>query len=97
MRHLRAVGEKADVVGHRSSEQLVVLHDHADHRAPARRAQARQRLAVDQQFAFGGRQQARQDLEQRRLAAPDAPTIATVSPGSILKLTRSSTQGSVSL
>ena len=31
------------------------------------------------------------------LPHPDAPTIATVSPGSILKLTRSSTQGSVSL
>ena len=51
--HLLRIGavlEKADIVGQRAGQQMIVLHDRSDARSPAENRGRRQLVAVDQYF-----------------------------------------------
>ncbi len=60
---IRAFRKEADVVGKRSGEQLIVLHDHADHASIDIGADPFHRHAVNQNFALGRRQKAGHQLQ----------------------------------
>ena len=61
--------EKADVVGDRARQQLILLHDRADVFPIGARTDRRQRNPVNEDLAGGRLQQPEHDLDERRLAA----------------------------
>ena len=65
--------EEADVLADGPSEELVVLHHAGDHAAPLRQAHPAERPATHFDAAGLGLQQAEQQLDERRLAAPRRP------------------------
>ncbi len=90
-RLLQAGHAKRDVVGERVGKQERLLRHEADHAAQLGQRDVADIPSVDEHGASRRVLQTRQQVHQRRLPEPVAPTIATVSPAFTEKETSLST------